>query len=191
MPDNPLLEELGIEQDNVPQFGGENAGLSLTGEGSATDMGLITGGTGTSDDPYTGMLADILGPENVADKLQYFEEYDPIKETMAGMVKEQSVKEAQQGYGQAVRGAQGQVGQALGQAYAKGRSGGGGFGGSTPSVGRVGQQAMMGYDTTKDAAQQQMQGQMFDAQMAEAKAIKSARDSYQQQIMQLLGMLQE
>jgi hypothetical protein len=40
-------------------------------------------------------------------------------------------------------------------------------------------------------AQQQMQGQMFDAQMTEAKAIKASRDAYQQQIMQLLGMLQE
>jgi FtsZ-binding cell division protein ZapB len=189
MPDNTdILGELGIDPNATPQFGGENAGLSIEG---ATGMGLITGGEGTEASPYTGMLADILGAENVEGKLKYFEEYDDIKEDMAGLSREQSEKEAQQGYSQALTGAQGQVGQALGQAYAKGRSGGGGFGGSSPSVGRVGQQAMMGYDATKDAAQQQMQGQMFDAQMTEAKAIKASRDAYQQQIMQLLGMLQE
>jgi len=191
MPDNPLLEELGIEQDNVPQFGGTESGLTA---GDASGMGLVTGldaeGNVIEGQTEGGMFVDILGSD-WRDKLQYFEEYDPIKETMAGEVRDQSVKEAQQGYGQAVRGAQGQVGQALGQAYAKGRSGGGGFGGSTPSVGRVGQQAMMGYSGAKDVAQQQMQGQMFDANMAQAKAIKGSRDAYQQQIMQLLGMLQE
>ena len=191
MPDNPLLEDLDIDPNATPQFGGTESGLTA---GGAAGMGLVTGldaeGNLIPGQTEGGMLVDILGSD-WRDKLQYFEEYDTIKEDMAGMSREQSVAEAHQGYGQAVRGAQGQVGQALGQAYAKGRSGGGGFGGSTPSVGRVGQQAMMGYDTTKDAAQQQMQGQMFDAQMAEAKAIQGARDAYQQQIMQLLGMLQE
>ena len=186
----PTFDDLGIEQWDPnqpgagPQFGGEDSGLTAE---AAAGMGLVTG-LGTDDE--SGMFVDILG-DSWRDKLQYFEEYDPVKEHMAGMSRAQSDLEAKQGYGQAVKGAQGQVGQALGQAYAKGRSGGGGFGGATPSVGRVGQQAMMGYGSAKDAAQQQMQGQMFDAQMTEAKAIKSSQDAYQQQIMQLLGMLQE
>jgi hypothetical protein len=188
MPDNTdILGELGIDPNATPQFGGENAGLSIEG---ATGMGLITGGEGTDASPYTGMLADILGAENVEGKLKYFEEYDDIKEDMAGMVREQSEKEAQQGYSQALTGAQGQVGQALGQAYARGRAGGGGFGGSS-DIGRIKQATMKNYDQAKMGAQQQMQGQMFDAQMTEAKAIKASRDAYQQQIMQLLGMLQE
>lgn len=191
MPDNPLLEDLDIDPNATPQFGGAESGLTA---GGAAGMGLVTGldaeGNLIEGQTEGGMLVDILGSD-WRDKLQYFEEYDPIKEEMAGMSRAQSETEARQGYGQAVKGAQSQVGQALGQAYAKGRSGGGGFGGSTPSVDRIGQQAMLGYDTTRDAAQQQMQGQMFDAQMAEAKAIKSSRDAYQQQIMQLLGMLQE
>ena len=177
MPDNPLLEDLDIDPNATPQFGG--SGQEMTYD-IADEMGLIN------------IMSDLgISYEGDDSKLQYFEQYDPIKEHMAGMSREQSVAEARQGYGQAVRGAQGQVGQALGQAYAKGRSGGGGFGGSAPSIDRVGQQAMLGYDATRDAAQQQMQGQMFDAQMAEAKAIQGARDAYQQQIMQLLGMLQE
>ena len=195
MPDNPLLEELEIEQGNVPQFGG--AGQEMTSE-IAEQMGLL------------GIMGD-LGIE--PDKLKYFEQYDPIKEEMAGMARGQSEQEAQQQldltkagaqsqFEQAIAGAQGQVGQALGQVYAKGRAGGGGFGGSTPSVGAVGQQAMRGYGQARGAAregmgrtimgaEQQYTGQMFDAQMAEAKAIKASRDAYQQQIMQLLGMLQE
>jgi hypothetical protein len=173
MPDNTdILGELGIDPNATPQFGG--AGQEMTSE-IAEQMGLL------------GIMTDLnIG----SDKLKYFEQYDPIKEDMAGLSREQSEKEAQQGYSQALTGAQGQVGQALGQAYARGRAGGGGFGGSS-DIGRIKQATMKNYDQAKMGAQQQMQGQMFDAQMTEAKAIKASRDAYQQQIMQLLGMLQE
>ena len=60
----------------------------------------------------------------------------------------------------------------MGQAYAQGRAGGGGFGGAKPTVAQAGQQAMRGYEQARTGAEQQMQGQMYDAQMTEAKAIK-------------------
>jgi hypothetical protein len=177
MPDNTdILGELGIDPNATPQFGG--TGQEMTYD-AANEMGLIN------------IMSDLgIDYEGEGSKLKYFEQYDDIKEDMAGMVRGQSEQEAQQGYSQALTGAQGQVGQALGQAYARGRAGGGGFGGSS-DIGRIKQATMKNYDQAKMGAQQQMQGQMFDAQMTEAKAIKASRDAYQQQIMQLLGMLQE
>ena len=179
-----ITDELGIE-GGTPSFGGSGE-LDIAG---LTGMGLLTGGTGTDDDPYTGMFADILGSENVEDKLQYFESYDPIKEEMAELTRGQSELEAKQGYQGAIKGAQAQTGKSLGQAYAQGRSGGGGFGGAKPTVAQAGQQAMRGYGQAKMGAGQQMQGQMYDAQMAEAKSIKGSQDAYKSQVMQLLGML--
>ena len=168
-----ITEDLGIE-GGTPSWGEE--GENVLTEGDVTDMGLGD------------MFSEILG-DDYADKLQYFEKYDPIKEQMAEMTRGQSELEARQGYQGALKGAQAQTGKSLGQAYAQGRSGGGGFGGAKPTVAQAGQQAMRGYGQARAGAGQQMQGQMYEAQMTEAKAIQSSQEAYKSQVMQLLGML--
>ena len=170
-----IAGDLGIE-GGIPTWG--EAGSNTLEASDLEAMGL------------TGMFQNILG-DDYAGKLQYFEKYDPIKEEMAGLTRGQSELEAKQGFGQALSGAQAQVGKSIGQAYAQGRAGGGGFGGTSPSVAGAGAQAMRGYGQARAGAQQQMQGQMFDAQMTEAKAIKASQDAYKQQVMQLLSMLQQ
>tara|TARA_R110000824_G_scaffold54044_3_gene149239 strand:- start:5629 stop:6195 length:567 start_codon:yes stop_codon:yes gene_type:complete len=186
MPDVNIenIGDLGIET-GTPSFGGSGE-LDID---ALKNMGLLTGGTGVEGDAYTGMFADILGSENVEGKLKYFESYDPVKEQMAQLTRGQSELEAKQGYQGAIKGAQAQTGKSLGQAYAQGRSGGGGFGGAKPTVAQAGQQAMRGYGQAKMGAGQQMQGQMYDAEMAETKSIKGSQDAYKSQVMQLLGML--
>jgi len=182
MPDENIenIEDLGIETGS-PSWGeaGENVltGGDVTGMGLEDMFGEILGKPG--DDGTGGYM----------DKLQYFEKYDPIKEQMAQLTRGQSELEAQQGYQGAIKGAQAQTGKSLGQAYAQGRSGGGGFGGAKPTVAQAGQQAMRGYGQAKMGAGQQMQGQMYDAEMAEAKSVKGSQDAYKSQVMQLLGML--
>jgi len=150
MPD-PVLDELGIET-GTPNIGG---GETLTSD----NVDQLAPGLG-------GMM-EALNIENWQDKLQYFEAYDPVKEQMAGMQ-----------YGQDIAQAQGQAGQTIGGAYAQGRAGGGGFGGTKPTVAQASEQAMKGYDQAQ-----------FGAQMTQAKAIKSSQDAYKSQVMQLLGML--
>ena len=103
----------------VPSFGRLNSRLLI--------VGLAPG--------LKGMM-ESLGID--LDKLQYFEQYDPIKEQMAGLTRGQSELEAKRGFGQALSGAQAQVGQSLGQAYAQGRAGGGGFGGDGGGDGEAG-----------------------------------------------------
>ena len=61
---------------------------------------------------------------------------------MAGERREQAIGQAGQQFGQTLTGAQSQVGKSLGQAYQRGRSGGGGFGGTTPTVAGQGRELM-------------------------------------------------
>ena len=177
-----ITEDLGLT-GGTPTIGG---GTTLSGDEFLESGELNPAYAGTL---APGLLEMMETLEIDKDKLQYFEQYDPIKEEMAGLTRGQSELEAKRGFGQAVSGAQAQVGQSIGQAYAKGRGGGGGFGGTSPSVAGSGAQAMRGYGQARAGAQQQMQGQMFDAQMTEAKAIRGSQEAYKQQVMQLLGML--